>query len=249
MSELDDLKLQAEIDKIKAEIVKLQTETVTLKRPFILKPGSWIPLLAGIAALVGSLTQWAKTSDELEAAKKKRDELASYSAGLTIQKEAQYKEVEKNQAEKEKELTKLIETKLAQLNKSKALDKAAIAALSQEAAQTMAKPEPQITSLPRKVVIQYQKDQTRELSAKLQQEFNSRGIPSPPPEQVNTNFRDSIRFSYESDKASAEKVKELTQKFLSEHNCSVTLDMQYHPESQSAQRPGAIEVWIEPVCK
>ena len=40
MSDLQEQKLQAEIDKIKAEITKLKTETDSLKKPFILKPGS-----------------------------------------------------------------------------------------------------------------------------------------------------------------------------------------------------------------
>jgi len=249
MPDLQEQKLQAEIDKIKAEVTKLETETASLKRPFILKPGSWIPLLAGIAALVGSLTQWAKTAEELKAAEAKKSEVVSYNAGLTNQLEQQDKERELNKAETAQQITKLIEEKLAQLPKSKQLDKAAISALGQQAAQAIAKPEVQYVSLPRKVVIQYRDDKLRELSAKLQQVFNSQGIPSPPPEQVNINFRNSVRFAYNSDKANAEKIADITQKFLQEQNCPLKLDLQYHPESQTTQKPGAIEVWIDPICK
>ena len=249
MSDLGEQKLQAEIDKIKAEIRKLETETATLKQPFILKPSSWIPMLAGIAALVGSLTQWAKTAEELKTAQAQKKEVASYNVGLTNQLEQQTNMHDLSKSDAEQKVIRIIEGKLAQLQKSKQLDTAAISKLSQQAVQAITKPEAQYVSLPRKVVIQYREDSSRQLSAELQQVFNSQGIPSPPPEQVNLNFKNSVRFSYEGDKANAEKVLKITQEFFQTHNCPLQLDLQFHPESQTAQRPGAIEVWIDPMCK
>ena len=249
MSDLEEQKLHAEIDKIKAEIRKLETETASLKRPFILKPGSWIPVLAGIAALIGSLTQWAKTAEELKTTQAQKKEVVSYNAGLTNQLEQQSKVSDLSKSEAEQKVTKIIETKLSQLEKSKQLDKAAISELSQQAVQAISTPESKISNLPRKVVIQYRDDSSRQLSAELQQVFNSQGIPSPPPEQVKLNFRNSVRYAYANDTASAEKVMKIAQEFLQAHNCPLQLDLQLHPESQAAQKPGAIEVWIDPICK
>jgi len=249
MPDLNEQKLQAEIDKINAEITKITAETKSIKRPFILKPGSWIPLLAGIAALVGSLTQWAKTAEDLKNAQEQKQAVDSYNTGLENKIDQQRKESEISKAEAEQTITKIIEERLAPLQKANKLDKKTISELSQQAVQAMAKPEIETASVPRKVVVQYRDDSTRQLSAELQQVFNSQGIPSPPPEQVNLNFRNSIRFAYESDKANAEKVLTITQDFLKKHNCPVKLDLQFHPESQTAQKPGAIEVWIDPGCK
>ncbi len=75
MHSLEEQKLQAEIDKIKAE-------TEALKKPGFLKPTSWIPLLTAFAALIGALSQWYSTSDELDNVKLQKDGLVSYNQGL-----------------------------------------------------------------------------------------------------------------------------------------------------------------------
>ena len=115
MSSLEEAKLQAEIDKIRAETQKLEAEIHALKKPVLFKPTAWIPLLAGIAALGGSVTQWLQTAGELRAAKQQEKQLVSYTEGLRNRQEMQARNTK---AELENKLTAVFEKQLASLKSS-----------------------------------------------------------------------------------------------------------------------------------
>lgn len=99
--------------------------------------------------------------------------------------------------------------------------------------------------LPNLVLIQFRDNQSRSTAEALRKELTDNNLIAPGVDQIDAEFTSSIRFFHEEDRALAEKVADITKKFLTSKNIAFNPVIQSLSKSRQTGQPGQIEIWID----
>jgi hypothetical protein len=229
MGELDDEIKRAELEKIQAETEKIREETRNIPKNAkaeTLSEGIKIfaGIVIGIGGLVAALTGIEVVEQRAENARQtmlyaedaaKRAELAAQRAN-TIRAKAM-----KEKAEAEAYAAQLRQSFAEQTNADRSANPGQIK--------------------PPLVYVQFRGDTERGDMDKLLEHLKSAGFQAPGAERKAGNYSPSVRYFSKDDIAEANRLAEVTAKYLSSINCPLSISVS---EAHSTQSTSPLELWL-----